>query len=616
VRLRVAAPIVFAAATALYLPTIGFAFTYDDVPIVVNEPLLHSLANWRTILVSPWWENGLYRPLTALTLAANWSLLGGEPWGFHAVNAVLHGLATALVLVLAARYLSPLAALGAAALFAVHPVHVEAVANVVGRAELLATIFTLLAALLYAADGDAAPPGPRPPGLGRLATSVGTVVAVLCAFASKESALAAPGILLLVDWLAARRAGEPGVTRFRRHWLLWAAVLALALEWIWLRAGIVGNLAGAAPAPGLEGKGPLARLMVMLPVVLEYLRLLFVPARLSLDYSPDYLPAAGGLTARLLAGALVLAASVWLAVRVRARMPVLTFAFGWMAASLFIVWNVVIPSGVLLAERTLYLASVGACLVVAAVYQRLVPLWPRVAAGAVMALGLAGALRAWTRVPVWRSNETLFPQLVRDAPGSFRGDWVAAMLAYQAGDQARGEQLMRQGFATYGSNGVMWDDYARQLEREGRWREASDAFWRAFTVDPSLVRSAAGAVASALQAGATDTAEARLGAALRRYPDRDELRLVASHLAMARGQPLRAMTLRRQVAQASPETWQYWYLTADAAAKAGYCPELVRALGRMRLLQADTGTVALVERQRRRLACGDTAPGPSSRSGP
>jgi hypothetical protein len=603
VRRRIAAPIVFAAATALYLPTVAFAFTYDDVPIVVNEPLLHSLANWRTIVVSPWWENGLYRPLTALTLAANWSFLGGNPWGFHAVNAVLHGLAAALVLVVALRYLTPVAALVAAALFAVHPVHVEAVANVVGRAELMAAVFILLAALLYAADGDPAPPGQRTRVGWRLATSLGTVAAVLCAFGSKESALAAPGILLLVDWLAARKAGEPAVVRFRRHWLLWLATLALAVEWIWLRASVVGNLAGAAPAPGLEGKGLLGRLVVMLPVVLDYLRLLFVPARLSLDYSPNYLPVTGGFSLGLVAGVVALAACLWLALRVRTRTPVLTFALGWMAASLIIVWNVVIPSGIVLAERTLYLASVGACLAVAATYELLRPWWPRAATAAVLALILAGTLRTWTRIPVWRSNDTLFPQLVRDAPGSFRADWVAAMLAYQAGDRAGGERLMRQGFATYASNGVMWEDYARQLEREGRWREASDAFWRAFTVDSALVRSAAGAVAAALQAGATDTAEARLDLARRRYPDRDELRLVASHVAIARGQPLRAMTLRRQVAEASPDTWQYWYLTGDAAAKARYCPELVRSLDRMRALRADTGAIAGLDRQRHALAC-------------
>jgi hypothetical protein len=477
------------------------------------------------------------------------------------------------------------------------------VANVVGRAEVLATVCTLLAALLYAADGDPAPAGGRIRLGRRLATSLGTMAAVLLAFASKESALAAPGILLLVDWLSARKAGEPAVVRFRRHWVLWAAILVLAVEWLWLRANVAGNLAGVAPAPGLEGLSPLGRLGVMLPVVLEYLRLLFLPARLSLDYSPNYLPVTGGLTLRLVAGVLALAAGVALALRARAPAPVLTFALGWTAAALIIVWNVVIPSGVVLAERTLYLASVGACLALGAAFQLARPRWPRAALAVAALLVLAGTARTWSRVPVWRSNDTLFPQLVRDAPGSFRGDWVAAMIAYQSGDRAGGERLMRRGFETYPSTGVMWDDFAKQLRREGRWREASDCYWMAFRVAPMLVQSAAYSVGAALQAGAIDTAEARLNAALQRYPDRDELKLAASHVALARGQPLRAMTLRRQVAWGSPDMLEYWYLTADAAAKAGYCPELVRSLDRMRALQADSGAMARLDQRRHTLGC-------------
>jgi hypothetical protein len=532
-----------------------------------------------------------------------------------------------LVLLLAAQVLSPGGALAAALLFAVHPVHVEAVANVVGRCELLATVFTLLAALLYAADGDLVARGERA-SWRRWATSFGTLGAVLLAFGSKESALAAPGVLLLVDWLWSRRTvaavsgptelGTPGASaalaRFRRHRVLWAATLALGLEWLVIRSSVVGSLAGAAPAPGLEGKSMVGRLVVMLPVTLDYLRLLFVPLHLSADYSPDFLRVTTAITPRLLAGGLALAGCVALALGIRRRQPILAFALGWCAVSLAIVCNVLVPSGILLAERTLYLASVGACLAMGLGFELVRARAGRAGWALLTVLLVVGTGRTLVRAPTWRSNDTLFPQIVRDAPGSFRSDWIAAMLAYRSGDRRTGEALIRRGLRTYDGTGVMWEDFAGQLEAEQRWREASDYFWNAFARDSNLVRSAARSVGNAIQAGETDTAEARLKAALRRWPERPELRLAAANVAVARGRPLQAMTLRRQVAWSSPDTWEYWYLTADAAAKAGYCPELVRSLGRMDRLRADSGAVSRIEASRRTLECAPLSDGRLARA--
>src|SRR5690242_12506729 len=82
--------LVFCAAAAVFAQTAGYDFTFDDVGVIKNRELFHSLANWREILVSAWWTNTLYRPLTALTLAANWSASGGAPWVFHVTNALLH----------------------------------------------------------------------------------------------------------------------------------------------------------------------------------------------------------------------------------------------------------------------------------------------------------------------------------------------------------------------------------------------------------------------------------------------------------------------------------------------------------------------------------------------
>ena len=590
--------VVALAATAVYAHTLWFDFVYDDVPVIVRNDRVHSLAAWREILAGPWWSSGLYRPLTSLTFALNWTAGGGTPFLFHLTNLLVHAGASVAVLLLAGRLLRPAGATAAGLLFAVHPVHVEAVANVVGRAELLATLFTVTAALLYWRHGDE--PGP----LG----AAGTVLATLLGLASKETAFAVPALLLVVDWAAARAAGEAPAERFRRHWPLWGAVTGLAVGWLLLRAAILGDVAGDYPAPGLAGTSVIERIAIMLPVVTEYLRLLFLPSRLSADYSPDFLPVATRLSARTLLGAALLAGAVVVGVVARRSAPAVTAGLLWIAGALAIVSNIVLPSGTVLGERLLYLASVGACLVAGWGWSWLYGRHAALALGLLAVAVGAGAVRAHLRARVWRNNTTFFPQLVRDAPGSFRADWVAGMLAFRAGDDAAAERLMRRGFSTYPGQAAMWTDFGRELERRRRWREAAEAFWRAYTLEPTLAGEAGRSVANHVQAGDLDQAASHLAEAQRRLPHAPELQVSASHLALARGDLRGALELRRGLARAHPGDWRYWLLSAEAALRLGECTELAESVRRLRHLQPALPRLTVLTDTARSLGCESASP--------
>jgi protein O-mannosyl-transferase len=569
-------------AAAVYAQTLSFDFVYDDVWAIANNPQVHSLANWREILTSPYWKNELYRPLTSLTFAADWTLWGGSPAGYHLTNVLCHVLASLLVYALAAALLGWTAALAAALIFAVHPVHVEAVASVVGRAEILATVLVLAAALLYRRHGDLTSRGDP-----AAAEGLGTLVTAGLALASKESAFATPGLLLVMDWLCARTAGEPLAARFRRQRALWVAVLVLSLSWLWLRTHLLGGLAGDRPAAGLADTALWERLVIMLPVVTEYVRLLLVPFRLSADYSPDFLPVSRSFTARTLLGMVLLTGCLVLALASRRRAPGVTAGIAWTGVSLFVVSNVLVPTGILLSERTQYLASVGVCLALGWAASEALRHRP-VAGTAVLTVlvGLAAA-RSWPRAGVWRDNDTFFSQLVLDAPGSYRSDWVAGMRAYAAGDPVTGERLMKRGLRIYPGNPLMWMDFAKVMERRGRWREAGDYHWAAFLADSALASEAARAIASSVQAGELDTATARLAIAERRLPASSELSLSASHLAMARGDAARAASLRVAIARAHPADYRYWLLAGQAALQAGDCTTLAESVARLDRLRPD-----------------------------
>ena len=130
------------AACAVYLNSIGNGFALDDVFIIHQNARVHDVTAWRYIWLTPYWpffgtELGLYRPFIIFLYAVQWAIGGGATWVFHVGNVLLHATATLLVFLLLERLTPRTPALIGALIFAVHPVHTEAVANVVGQAEIV-----------------------------------------------------------------------------------------------------------------------------------------------------------------------------------------------------------------------------------------------------------------------------------------------------------------------------------------------------------------------------------------------------------------------------------------------------------------------------------------------
>src|SRR5213595_1215055 len=144
---------------AAYLPALHAGFIWDDDAYVTANATLRTLDGLRRI----WLEPGAvpqYYPLTFTSLWLDHHLWGVQALAYHLVNVLLHGLDAILVWVIGRRLALP-GAWFAAAVFAVHPVHVESVAWVTERKNVLSGAFYLTAFLAYLRF---APPGGRGPG--------------------------------------------------------------------------------------------------------------------------------------------------------------------------------------------------------------------------------------------------------------------------------------------------------------------------------------------------------------------------------------------------------------------------------------------------------------------
>lgn len=408
--------LVFVAAAGLYLPAVRYGFVQDDRAVIVSNPAAHSIGTALAAFKDPYWPRetgaGLYRPFTILSYAVDWTIAAGRAGWFHLLNALWHGLAAVLFVLILARWLPPLAAAGAGLVFAWHPVHVEAVAGLVGRAELLVAV-GVLGAVVAARRGQWA-------------------VAVLCAVVamlSKEHGVIVGVVILLDKWL--QPSGDrPYPTGF---WVALGIVTAGFLA-TWLAIGWVG-VSDAASV--FYGRGTWGRLAIALPAASRAAELLVWPASLSSDYSPQVLPARTGFSAAALLGLCVVVAVPALAVWCRRRAPAIAFAAGLAALSYAPTANIFFPSGVVLAERNLYLAvalpaSVVGWMAVRAADRRSL----RLVTAASAVLVAACAARSLMRLPAWQDNRAELLTLLREHPESYRAHGSAAAVLAGLGDTA------------------------------------------------------------------------------------------------------------------------------------------------------------------------------------
>ena len=447
------------AALLAYAGTLGFDFVWDDTLLIQRSHQLHYWKDLWAALTSHFWaeiqeRSHYYRPVVTASFFADLRIWGLNPLGFHLTNVLAH-LATSLAVLALARRLtdSELASGAAGLLFALHPLHTESVAFVSGRTDILAALGFVLAVLGYARWRDTGRRGPW----------VGSLAAFALALGAKEVAVTLPLVLALYDWWRgdfarvpgpagpASRAGMPIIAgRALARYAPYAVVIAAYAA---VRTAVLGGMVESAATPWAP---PLVRLLTGLEIIGRYAWLALVPYPANAYYPIFHVTPPPGATWWLTVGVLVVALA-FTAVAMR-RWPVAGFgaAWFWITLAPFTAVNFLGLSSAIMAERFLYLPSVGFCLVGGVVIGRLLGNLEREGApgharevSPAPALALVLVFVAYAGLTLWRNQDwkddyRLYLRMVETSPQVALPHVNLAFTQMQAGEvQSAREHLVQ-----------------------------------------------------------------------------------------------------------------------------------------------------------------------------
>jgi tetratricopeptide (TPR) repeat protein len=539
---------------APYLATLGHPFAYDDYAQVVRNDLVRSL-DPRPALAAGSVTHGQvewYRPLTIYSLAVNYAVSGLAPWSYRLVNMALHAANTVLVLAIAGRLGgSAVAVVAAAALFGVHAVHSEAVIPAFGRADLLSAFFVLLAWSITL--GSRAGPWPV----------AGAAVLLVAGLLSKENAIALLPVVIASD-LVMRTRSATLRSRLREiardRWPLYAGLAAAVVIYGGLRYWAKDTLLETSGVRYIENPlveaDPAARAATGLWTMVRYVQLFLVPSPLSVDYSYNQIPVIERWTDwRLVAlGAIVLSAAALSRFRRWSRGVVLAL----LAFLLFLapVSNVIVPIGTIMAERLLYLPSVGLCLLagfaLAAVLARTARALRSAALVAFVVLIAVHATSIVVRSSDWASDRRLFAAAVAAAPGSAKAHYNLGSALADAGETRQAEDALQRAVAIAPAYPEAQNQLGTLLLARGDVAGAARAFDAALTASPDYPPALANLGIARRRQDRMDEAQRLLERAIRLDDSMPVAYVNLGLIAELEGDPRKAASLYRRAFALDP----------------------------------------------------------------
>jgi tetratricopeptide (TPR) repeat protein len=519
---------------AVYGRVGGFGFvSYDDdlyltANQVVREGLTLSGAAWAMTA----FHAANWHPLTWLSLMLDVSLFGARPGPIHLANVGWHAAAAVLLFVVlrgmtGALWMSALAA----ALFAVHPLHVESVAWVAERKDVLSGFFFML--VLGAYLGHVRRPGPGRYALTALSLGLGLM--------AKPMLVTVPPLLLLLDWWPLGRLGtrSGGAVPVRR--VLIEKVPLLAMAAISAALTMAAQSRGGAIAP-MEGMPWVPRFGNALVAMASYLDKTFRPVGLAVFYPHQGVFLEGW---RMALSAVVVVGVTVAALALRRRSPAATTGWLWFCGMLVPVLGLVQAGGQAMADRYTYLPLVGIFVALVWSARAVVGNPARRGGAALLALAILAVLStvAFRQTGFWRDSRSLFTRAVDVT----KRNWLAhnslgAVLA-ASGETDEAVRHFRESIRIAPGHPKAHYNLGVLQAGRGRWAEGEAHLKRALELNPGYTEALLELAASRERRGDLAGAQAGYGELLRRRPDDPRALLGLGSILGRRGRTAEALPL-------------------------------------------------------------------------
>jgi len=484
-RRLLAAVIIFACALAAYSNSFHAAFHFDDAHQIVQNRDIRDIANVPRFFVDAGTASSRpdlkgFRPVTLTSLALNFALFEYDVFGYHVLNFILHFinaflvyLVVGLVLKAAGRKDACLMPLAVALIFALHPIQTGSVTYISGRSTLLATMFSLLAFYAFISYRNGS-------GRAGLFWAVVAPLSFVAGLLSKETAVVTLAFFVLYDVIFVMRGRASSVHTYR-GWLYYLPLLALFAAYFFYRNSLLGFAGG-----GQCDHTPVEYLLSESKAFLLYLRLLVLPFNQNADYNMAATVSVDSTA--VLSAVFVVSALVFL-FRLRKKDPALAFFGLWFFMALA-PESSFIPIEDIAVEYRLYLPSAGFIAVMALTVAGLIKNTGLRRGLAILLLIILGVL-TFNRNVVWATDYTLWQDVVKKAPGSFRAHANYGTALMEAGHYRRAVSELQESLdinAFYDESFVVYNSLGLCYSTLGMPGKAEENFRLAISIYPQAVR--------------------------------------------------------------------------------------------------------------------------------
>ena len=416
--------VVIFSSLAVYINSLSGDFIWDDIEQIADNPVIKDIRNIPSFFTSDLWRlisnptigSYYYRPFFLLSLAVDYNLWELNPFGYHITNLILHAISSFMVYLLGRRLFSNhIPAFIGSMLFAVHPVHIESIAWISGRTDPMAAVFFLLSFYLYILFRD---------GKGFIML-IFSLIAYFFSLLSKEIGITLP-LLLFVYELSFKQQqdkhshppltkGEWGDFRDNRIRILQIAgmYLVISVAYLYIRALVLGEAIGqSSSSPPID-----KRIYTSFGIILDYIWIMILPVNLKVLYDT---PLKESFFDWKVIFSLFLLAAVFISTLLSYRKDKTVFFIAvWFFITILPVSNIVPLKPTMMAERLVYIPSIGICLLGGLVSYKICrigsPLFSYSKAFIPIMFSIL-SLITFQRNKLWANETVYFEKAVEDAP--------------------------------------------------------------------------------------------------------------------------------------------------------------------------------------------------------